>query len=136
MKRASMGFLPLDSQFSCPIKCFNKNSPYISVAKVGRSVKFVTGTYQMPPISFPSPIKVKFLHGCAIACKCRPVASTCSLALTLPVHSCRSEELGDLLISALTECCGFEKVEVIFQQLGTVHVIQYSIHYTLCMDTF
>ena len=73
-------------------------------------VKFVTGTYQMPAIGFPSRIKIKFLHGCAVGCKCRPVSSTCSLTLTLPVHLCRSEELGDLLISALTECCGFDKV--------------------------
>ena len=37
MKRALMGFLPLNSQFSHQIECLNKNSPYISVAKVGRS---------------------------------------------------------------------------------------------------
>ena len=70
-------------------------------------VKFITGTFQVRPIGFPSAIKVKFLHGCSNGCKCRPVASTCSLTLTLPIHSCSSDELGDLLISSLTECGGF-----------------------------
>jgi hypothetical protein len=32
-----MGFLLQNNQFSRQIKCLNKNSPYISVAKVGRS---------------------------------------------------------------------------------------------------
>jgi hypothetical protein len=36
MKRALMGFLPLNGQFSRQIKCLikNKNSPYTSVTKV------------------------------------------------------------------------------------------------------
>lgn len=73
-------------------------------------LKFITGWQTIPPNGFPCDLNVHFKHGCQDRCQCRPTASTCALVLILPIHSCSSRELGDLLISALSECCGFGNV--------------------------
>ncbi|XP_028400112.1 uncharacterized protein LOC114523408 [Dendronephthya gigantea] len=70
-------------------------------------LKFITGCESIPPIGFPCSLNVHFRHDCPSGCKCRPTASTCALVIILPIHSCSSQELGDLLISALCDCCGF-----------------------------
>lgn len=73
-------------------------------------LKFMTGCETIPPLGFPCDLNIHFRHDCPDECKCRPTASTCGLILTLPIHSCCSKEIGDLLISALTECCGLGNV--------------------------
>ena len=78
--------------------------------KLKHVLKFMTGSDQIPPLGFPSLIKIHFLQGCNPGRKCRPTSSTCFLTLSLPVHTCNSDELGELLISAVNDCCGFVEV--------------------------
>ena len=49
-------------------------------------LKFITGCPTIPVIGFERKILVKFEHDCPDNCNCYPVASTCSLEITLPCH--------------------------------------------------
>lgn len=69
--------------------------------------RFITGSYSFPPLGFPEPIKVKFVHGCPDHCKCCPTASTCQLTINLPVHASTLSELEEIMVSALLEGYGF-----------------------------
>ncbi len=69
--------------------------------------RFITGSYNIPPLGLPHFITVRFVHGCPNHCKCRPTASTCRLVLNLPVHASTFEEMKELLTSALLEGYGF-----------------------------
>ena len=64
----------------------------------------------MPPLGLPEPIKVQFVHGCPLYCKCRPTSSTCQLTINLPVHASTFTEMDELMTSALLEGFGFGNI--------------------------
>ena len=70
-------------------------------------VKWLTGTPRIPILGFKKKFTVSFIHGCRVACKCWPTASTCDLLLKLPVHIASYEEMGVMMNSALNDCIGF-----------------------------
>lgn len=76
-----------------------------------RLIQFITGTKSVPPLGFPHSIIVKFKHGCPNGCRCRPVASTCDLSITLPVHY-QQLEFKLIMNAAMVECDGFGKVYI------------------------
>ena len=73
-------------------------------------MRFITGSFQLPPLGLPEPIEVKFIHGCANGCRCRPSVSTCKLILKIPVHISTFESMEEILTSAMLEGFGFGKL--------------------------
>ena len=55
----------------------------------------------------PGSIEVKFVHGCADGCKCRPTVSTCKLVLKIPVHASTFANMKEMMTSAMLEGFGF-----------------------------
>ncbi|CAB3987907.1 G2 M phase-specific E3 ubiquitin- ligase-like [Paramuricea clavata] len=70
-------------------------------------LKFVTGSFSIPPLGLGDQIEICFVHGCDKGCRCRPTASTCLLKLCLPVHLNSFDCMKDLLISSIQEGRGF-----------------------------
>ena len=70
-------------------------------------MRFITGSFQLPPLGLPEPIEVKFIHGCADSCRCRPSVSTCKLVLKPPVHISTFETMEEMMTSAMLEGLGF-----------------------------
>lgn len=80
---------------------------YLLDCSVSSLLKWLTGSSHVPPLGFPKPLTVEFLHGCSPGCKCRPTASTCDIVLKLPVHINDVAEMKELMSSALNESYGF-----------------------------
>ena len=72
-------------------------------------LKFITGSFTIPPLGFGDPIEICFIHGCSDGCKCRPTASTCLLKLWLPVHIKSFDLMKEFMVSAIQEGRGFGK---------------------------
>lgn len=72
--------------------------------------RFITGSYSIPPLGLPHPVRVEFVHGCPSGCKCRPTASTCQLKLYIPVHASTLDEMEEIMVSALQEGYGFGNI--------------------------
>ena len=70
-------------------------------------MRFITGSFQLPPLGLPGAIEVKFIHGCADGCKCRPTVSTCKLVLKIPVHASTFANMKEMMTSAMLEGFGF-----------------------------
>ena len=73
-------------------------------------MRFITGSFQLPPLGLPKPIEVKFIHGCADSCRCRSSVSTCKLVLKLPVHISTFATMEEMMKSAMLEGLGFGKL--------------------------
>jgi hypothetical protein len=65
---------------------------------------------QLPPLGLPGAIEVKFVHGCADGCKCRPTVSTCKLVLKIPVHASTFANMKEMMTSAMLQGFGFGKL--------------------------
>ena len=73
-------------------------------------MRFITGSFQLPPLGLPEPVEVRFINGCAAGCKCRPTVSTCKLVLKIPVHTPKFENMKEMMTSAMLEGFGFGKL--------------------------
>ena len=78
--------------------------------KLSDLMGFITGSFQLPPLGLPEPVEVRFIHGCAAGCKCRPTVSTCKLVLKIPVHTSTFENMKEMMTSAMLEGFGFGKL--------------------------
>lgn len=70
-------------------------------------IKWLTGSYNIPPLGFPKRFSVKFVHGCPPGCACRPTASTCDITIKLPVHINNENTMNEMIASAVEESYGF-----------------------------
>lgn len=77
---------------------------------VGDLLKWVTGSFNFPPLGFAKKIKCQFLHGCVPGCRCRPTTSTCDLVITLPVHLDTEQAMQEIMAAALKEDPGFGRL--------------------------
>ena len=68
-------------------------------------LKFITGCPTIPVIGFERKILVKFEHGSPDNCNCYPVASTCSLEITLPCH-CKDYQAFTAMMTETTKNWG------------------------------
>ena len=69
-------------------------------------LKFITGCPTIPIIGFERKILVKFEHDCPDNCNCYPVASTCSLEITLPCHCKDYQAFTAMMTGAIKNCGG------------------------------
>lgn len=77
---------------------------------VAALLQWITGSSSIPPLGFPRKITCDFLHGCFPECACRPITSTCDLMITLPIHANNEEKMNMVMVSALTESKGFDRI--------------------------
>ena len=77
---------------------------------LGDFLKWFTGSNQVPPLGFPKPFSIQFLHGCREGCRCRPIVSTCDITLTLPVHIRDEVTMHEMLASAINDSKGFDRI--------------------------
>jgi len=80
--------------------------------KLENILMFMTGSDKIPEIGFDSKIEIEFLHGCRENCRCFPIASTCALTFTLPVHDYiqSPEIMSQVVLEAVIQGIPFGRV--------------------------
>ena len=71
---------------------------------------FMTGSNNIPAGGFSRKIDVRFRHGCKEGCHCKPIVSTCSLEITLPLYCSSEEDMKLMMIEAIRNSHGFGRV--------------------------
>lgn len=65
---------------------------------------FATGASEIPPLGFPTEARLQFLHADDFPFGIKyPLANTCTLTLSLPVHL-KYEEFCQEMESGITQC--------------------------------
>jgi hypothetical protein len=73
-------------------------------------LKWLTGSYEIPPLGFPKLFSVAFVHGCQEGCACRPTVSTCDITMKLPVHIRDEIAMKEIIVSAIQDSYGFDLI--------------------------
>ena len=73
-------------------------------------LKWLTGSYEIPPLGFPKRFSVTFVHGCQEGCACRPTVSTCDVTIKLPVHIRDETAMKEMIVSAIQDSYGFDLI--------------------------
>ena len=73
-------------------------------------MKFITGTYTMPPLGMPRKLKITFKHDCLLGCACKITVSTCTLRANLPCHYRSHAAMLETIVSSVKLSRGFDAI--------------------------